>query len=116
MNGYNSSEKYAAKIALLVLALLAIGAAVFYKLRMSFLDAPYIAFNIINTDALHIQEHRYGAFITQAVPLLAARMGLSVKAILVGYSLSFTLFYLLVALLLVYKFKEYGMAVLMACY
>ncbi|HZH37594.1 MAG TPA: hypothetical protein VEX65_09975, partial [Flavisolibacter sp.] len=92
------------------------GAALFSMERVLFADASFILFRIINSDSLQIQEHRFGSFITQGVPLLAARLQLPLETIVVLYSTSFTLFYLLVVLLLLYRFKEQELAVLMGLY
>ena len=96
--------------------LLLAGAALFSMERVLFADASFILFRIINSDSLQIQEHRFGSFITQGVPLLAARLQLPLETIVVLYSTSFTLFYLLVVLLLLYRFKEQELAVLMGLY
>src|SRR5689334_1506138 len=85
---------------------LLIGAFVFSLERILFCDASYILFRIVNFDTLQIQEHRYGSFITQGFPLIAAKLHLPLSAIVVLYSISFNLLYLAVALLLLYKFKE----------
>src|SRR6185369_12630014 len=59
---------------------------------------------------------RYGSFITQMVPYFAQKLHLPIKAILIGYSVSFNLFYLSVASLLVYRYKQYALGILMALY
>lgn len=97
-------------------ALLFVGAAVFSMERVLFADASFILFRIINTGTMQIQEHRYGSFITQSLPLIAAYLHLPLKVIVVVYSVSFPLFYLTVVLLLLYHFKENELAVLMSFY
>lgn len=96
--------------------LLLAGAAFFSLERVLFADASFILFRIINLDQLQIQEHRYGSFITQGLPLLAARMHLPLHIVVFLYSISFTLFYLAVVLLLLYRFKEQQLAILMSLY
>jgi hypothetical protein len=108
--------KTGAILALLAMAMLLLGAVVFWKERMLFSDASYISSQIINTQKLQIQQWRYGAFITQLFPLLASKMHLSLQALLVWYSASFNIFYLSVAGLLVFYFKEYRLAILMGFY
>jgi len=98
------------------MGMLLLGAVVFWKERMLFSDASYISSQIINTQQLQIQQWRYGAFITQLFPLLASKMHLSLQALLVWYSASFNIFYLSVAGLLVFYFKEYRLAILMGFY
>lgn len=102
-------------IASLFLILL-IGAAVFSYERILFADASFILFRLINEGSLQIQEHRYGSFITQGIPLLSARLHLPLPVIVVLYSLSFNLFYLSVALLLLYHFRNTSLSILMAFY
>lgn len=96
--------------------LLLAGAVYFYMERVLFLDASYILFRIVNQGVLQIQEYRYGSFITQGVPLLATKMGLPLRWIVVLYSASFNIFYLAVAALLVFRYRNYALAVLMGFY
>lgn len=95
---------------------LLVGAACFSLERILFADASFILFRIVNSGDLQIQEHRFGSFITQLFPLVAARLRLSLQAIVLLYSLSFNLFYLAVSLLLLYRFRQTELAVLMAFY
>ena len=113
MDASQPSLKKPAMVALAALGVLLIGAIIFFQERL-FADTSFIAFNIINNNSLSIQEHRYGSFITQIVPYLGTKFHLSIKAILISYAISFNLFYLFAAYLLVYKLKQYGLAILMA--
>lgn len=106
--------KIAAKISLVPLVILLIGAFVFYKERIIF-DGAYISFQIINTGALQIQAERYGSFITQLFPLIASKCHLSLQAVLISYSASFSIFYLATALIL-YRLRAYTLVVLTAFY
>lgn len=99
-----------------VFGLLLLGAIFFYKQRMFFVDPCFVAFEIINTHQLVITEHRYGAFITQIVPLISSLLHLPLSLILLLYSASFYLFFISVCLLLVFKFKQYSLALLMIFY
>jgi hypothetical protein len=92
------------------------GAFVFSLERILFCDASYILFRIVNFDTLQIQEHRYGSFITQAFPLIAARLHLPLHVIVVLYSISFNLLYLAVVLLLLYRFRQQALALIMGFY
>lgn len=98
------------------MTLLLIGAFWFYKERMLFIDAVHICFRLLNYKTFVIEEHRYGSFITQMVPLIGEKLHLSLRTILIAYSASFNLFYLAVILLLVFRYKQYSMAILMALY
>jgi hypothetical protein len=116
MNKNPTTLKIASKVALAALGVLVVGSIVFYKERLFFADAAYIVFNIVNFKAWAIQELRYGSFITQLVPYFGQKLHLPVSFILIGYAISFNLFYLIVAALLVYRYKQYGLAIIMAFY
>lgn len=117
MNLSKTSENLAARVCLAAMAILAIGGIFFYKERSFFADTAYVLFHIINNQALAIQFNRYGAVITQAVPLAVVKLHLPLKAVLVAYSASTGIFYFSVAALLIYRFRQYGLMVLMAlCY
>jgi len=105
-------KKYAF-VALAALFALVLGAIVYYKERL-FADTSYIAFIIINYKAVAIQNQRWGSFITQMVPYLGQKFHLPLKVILLSYSISFNLFFLLVAALITWRYKQYKLVVLMA--
>ncbi|RYD53501.1 MAG: hypothetical protein EOP52_05035 [Sphingobacteriales bacterium] len=102
-------------VALGALAILFVFACVFWKERVFFGDAAWIGFRIANFGSLQIQEHRYGSFITQLVPLTGVWLGLPLKVLLALYSLSFNAFYLLAGILL-YRWRQYDFLVLLALY
>ena len=102
--------------ALSTLFILFIAGIVFYKERFLFCDASFICFDIIRFKSLHIEEFRYGSFITQMVPYIACKLHLPVKFLIKGYAFSFNLFYLIVGLALVIRYKQYGLAILMSFY
>lgn len=106
--------KIYAKIALAALGLLVILSLLWYKEKVCFADASYVLFDVINYRMFDIQFNRYGSFITQLVPYLGFKLHAPIGAILIGYAVSFHLFYLAVASLLVYRYRQYGLAVVMA--
>ena len=110
----NLSARRGAQVALAGLFVLLVGAVLFYRERL-FADTSYIAFNIINSKRILIQNQRYGSFITQCVPAFCARLHLPLQAILIAYAASFNLFYLAVAGIL-YRLRQYSLTVLMALY
>ncbi|MFT4062365.1 MAG: hypothetical protein QM642_08425 [Edaphocola sp.] len=103
-------------VVFLYFVLLLLASIVWFKQRMLFIDPAWVVFNIVNTGDLLIAEHRYGAAITQCVPLAASGLHLSIKFILISYSISFQLFYLVVVALLLYRYKATWLAMLMAFY
>jgi len=114
--GEGQPLKKQSQIALAAMGLLLLGSIVFYKERILFSDSAYILFDIINYHSLAIQEHRYGSFITQLAPWLGQKIHMPVRAMLMAYSVSFNLFYFVVAALLIYRFRQYMLAIVMALY
>lgn len=102
---------YVSWVAMAVLLLLAF---VFYKERALFLDSSYVLFRVVNDGRLAIQENRYGSFITQIVPLLGAKFHLPLKVIVIAYTVSFNVFYLAIISILIFRIRQYGLAILMS--
>ena len=105
-----------AKITPVLLLVLLLAAIFFYRERMLYIDAPHILFRLINDGHFWIEEHRYGSFISQVLPLMGARLHLPLVCLLVLYSVGYYLFYLTVSLLLVFRYRQYGLAVLLGLY
>ncbi len=101
---------------LVILALLLAGSVYYFRQRMLFADGAFMTFNLLNEGRFLIQEHRYGAFVTQAIPLLGGWLYLPLSLILLLYSAGFQLFYLTVGLLLLYRLRQPALAVLLVCY
>ena len=112
----NDALKTAALVIPALLVFLLAGAVIYYKQRMLFIDAPHVFFRIVNDGRLHIEEHRIGSFITQMVPLYGSKLHIPFRFLLLTYSASFYLFYLAVVLLLVFKYHNYGLAILFGLY
>lgn len=108
--------KKPAKAALAALGVLLIGAIVFYKERLLFADTSFIVYSIINFKRLFIQNQRLGAVVTQIVPYLGQKFNLPIKTILFSYAISFNVFFFSVAVIVVYWFRQYRLAILMALY
>lgn len=100
----------------IIIFLLALLAALTYRERMLLLDPAWIGFNIINNGTFSFAEFRYGAFISQMFPLIASSLGISLKTVLISYSLSFYLFYLATALILTFRFRQYWLTILLGLY
>ncbi len=112
----NNPLKHIALVTPVLLFLLMVGAIVFYKERMLYIDAPHILFRIINDGHFWIEEHRYGSFISQILPLSGSKLHLPLMWLMILYSANFYLFYLTVSLLLFYRFREYGLTILLGLY
>lgn len=114
INNKEKNLKSAATLSLIILSILFIYSFIFYKERF-FCDYSFILFNIINSQQFQIQVERYGSFITQMVPLFLSKWHAPLQVILIGYSISFTLFPLLTALIL-YKLKQYDLVIFLGFY
>jgi hypothetical protein len=110
------SLKTPSKIALAALGVLLIGAIVFFKERLLFIDTSYYAFNIINYKGLALIHQRYGAFISQIIPYAGFKLHLPIGAILFGYAISFNVFFVVIGALLIYRYKQYRLAILIALF
>jgi len=93
-------------IANIFFLLSAILAVYFYKERILYIDSAFQIFQILNFENFNIEASRYGVVFTQILPLLAIKLGLSLKSILIITSLSFILINYLVFLLCYKVFKE----------
>lgn len=100
----------------LLFSILLMGSFAYAQERILFCDASFILTEILNNHSLRIQENRYGSFITQMVPYLSGEMHLPIKTIVLLYSLSFNAFYLTVAAVILFRFKNNILGLLMAFY
>ncbi len=116
MDVSQQSLKGAAKVGLGAMLALFVMSIIFYKERILFSDSAFYTFNMINGKAFSIEHNRYGSFITQVLPWIAVKANLSLRTILICYSVSFYLFFTCAAFVVVYMCKQYGLALLMILY
>lgn len=83
---------------------------------MLFLDPSYVSYTIINTKTFCFSENRYGAFITQMFPLAGAWLNLPLGFIMITYSASFFLFYLIAGFVVWKYLKQPILVILFALY
>lgn len=107
--------KTEAIIGLVAMLVLLVGSMVVWKERFFFCDATFITFNILKYQMFYIQENRYGSFITQMIPYFGEKMGLPIGVIIKAYAFSFNFFYFIV-ILIVYRCRQYALAVIMPMY
>jgi hypothetical protein len=72
-------------------AVLTLMAFSFFKERTLILDASLQSYHILKNNDFAIQVNRFGAAMTQIFPLMASRLGGSLRTILMAYSLGFVL-------------------------
>ena len=116
MHNYQPLLKRLATISLIAFGILFILSIIFYRARVLFCDASFYLFHIINYDEVFLAGGRFGNFISQILPLLGKRMHLPLGTLMFLYGISFYLFYVIVALLLVYWLKQYKLAILMTLF
>lgn len=90
-------------LSLIVTAILAI---YFFKERVLYVDPGQQLFEMINEGNYKVFVGRHSMMINQTIPLIAIKMGLSLKTLMIVYSISFVVIYYLCFLLSVYKFKN----------
>ncbi len=112
----NPLKKNVALVTLVVFGLLLIASCIYFKERILFIDAPHQLFRMINDGEWQILDSRYGSMLSQAFPFYGAKMHLPLRWLMILYSSGFYIFYLLVAMLLVFRYKNYGLALLFALY
>lgn len=112
----SNSLKGAYYVAIGAVVVLLIGSLAWYKQRMLFIDPAWIVYRIIDTRNFCIAEHRYGAVATQVVPLIGAYLHWPMRTILMLYSASFYVFYLIVMLIAGTAYGHRAFGILLALY
>ncbi|MGZ5243932.1 MAG: hypothetical protein ACXWDO_08150 [Bacteroidia bacterium] len=99
---------YDAIVNLLFLALLAL-TIVFAEERL-LADSGYYLLQVINNESVIIEHNRFILMLSQWLPLMAVKIGLPLKQVILLYSIGHWLFFYLIYLICryVYKFKEAG--------
>ncbi|MBS1647235.1 MAG: hypothetical protein JST67_07835 [Bacteroidetes bacterium] len=85
-------------------------AGYFYLERTLPFDAAFYSFRITETKWFCIDNYRYGVQHTQLLPLLLMIMGCSLKTFLISYSVSFALCNYIIALIILYGYKNSKLA------
>lgn len=79
---------------------------IYYKERMIPWDSSFFCFKIIHFGTFNIEEGRYGAFLTQILPLLFLKAGCSLETFLRVYSVSFVIVNYLFFIVIHYVLKN----------
>lgn len=78
----------------------------YFKERLLHFDAANYTFQLLYFEDFYIGHGRWISAPTQLLPLLAIKLGASLRTVLLIYSASFILFYYLIYLLVVYGFRQ----------
>ena len=95
-------------LAMLVLSI------VYYQERMLAMDTAYYAFNVILRGDFYTGHERFISYAPQIFPLLALKLGWSLKAVLIAYSAGFILFYYAAYNLVAHVFRNPAAGILLA--
>jgi len=95
------SSPFYRRLGYLVWLILAILSVVFYKERATFMDGGFQLTELINNGTFGIYHYRLTNPLTQILALAAIKMGLSLKTVMILYSLNFILFFAAVHFLIV---------------
>lgn len=87
---------------------------VYYQERLLHFDAANYSFQLLYFEDFYIGHDRWISAPTQLLPLLAIKMGASLRTVLLTYSASFILFYYAVFLIVVYLFRQPRVGVFLA--
>jgi len=85
----------------------------FYQERLLCIDASYYTYNILHGETFFIAHYRYINYFNQWLPLLLMKMGVGLKGVLIGYSMSFILFYYAIFAIVAHVFKNHKAALFM---
>ncbi|HSO88317.1 MAG TPA: hypothetical protein VLQ91_17315 [Draconibacterium sp.] len=86
--------------------ILLLGSVYFYKERILFADSAFQFFKIVNFEKINVEAFRYGAILPEIPLLLAMKLGVGLKMLLIIYSASFIALYYIVFLLCLKVFKN----------
>jgi|GEM_PF-6344763 hypothetical protein len=113
--GTKTSTKQAAKkhtpvllllSALLVFAVMAIMAWIFFRERMTNFDPSFFSFLMIQDEWFSPVLNRYGTALSQILPLIMVKAGADLETVLKTYSLSFVLLYIIYLLIIGVSLKD----------
>lgn len=90
----------------LVFFVLLVLSIVFFKERMIFTDTAYYTTELLTKETIIMPTNRFIVFYTQAIALLAIKLGLSLKMIMIVFSSSLLLFPILFSYITYFKFKD----------
>lgn len=93
-----------------VVAVFALGVAVYFFRERLFVDAAYYFFHTVNSGAFHIEHGRLVLALSQVIPLAALYAGFGLQDLMVAASVGNALYFIVLALILRFYFKNSFMA------
>lgn len=96
---------------IIAFSILSVLAIVFYKERTIFLDNSFFLFEILRTGSPTVQRYRFISAIPQSLPVLAEKLSLSLKWVMISFSAGFMLFQFACYLVTGSILKNYKLAI-----
>ncbi|MCX7744123.1 MAG: hypothetical protein N2167_06115 [Flavobacteriales bacterium] len=98
----------------LAMITLLVFSVVFFVERCTFLDPSFQLFEMINREGFKYYVHRYSMVINQVLPVIAIKSGLSLKWIMLSYSVSFVVIYYFCFILGLHVLKDLAAPIALA--
>ena len=95
-SAYQFSSPYFRWLGYAIWLVMAVMSVAFYKERATFMDGGFQLTELINSGELGIYHHRLTNPLTQIMALIAIKMNLSLKVVMIAYSLNFIFFFALI--------------------
>ena len=86
---YQFSSPYFRWLGYAIWFIMAVMSIVFYKERATFMDGGFQLFELINSEEFGIYHYRLSNPLTQILALAAIKMNLSLKMVMIAYSVNF---------------------------
>ncbi len=86
--------------------ILLVASVYYYKERILFADSAFQFFKIVNFEKINIEAYRYGAILPELPVLLAMKLGVSLKLLIITYSVAFIALYYIVFLICIKLLKN----------
>ena len=106
---YSFENRWIVRICYAVLIVLLGYSIIFYLERTLFTDIAFQSFNLIRTETPKAQVYRFGAALIHLLPWLAIKLSLSLKWVLLFYSVAYPILYLIIFTLIVKVLKNEAM-------
>lgn len=93
---YQFSSPHFRRLGYVIWFVMAVMSIVFYKERATLMDGGFQLFELINGGEFGIYHYRLTNPLTQVLALTAVKLNLSLKLVMIAYSLNFILFFALI--------------------
>ncbi len=85
----------------------------FFIQRSSFVDGPWMLVNLINHKTFYIPLHRFSLAVTEWLPLIGIKLGMSFQSIAVLYSISYPVLFLILFMLCIFWLRDFWAAMVL---